>query len=155
MGEEKQPSTIAKPVMTVWQNQLIRRWAIRAGALLIAFLLGFLPMWLRVNNTARDRDAAQQELRRSQIQNAISAAVIDSRRAEYESARESASLFFTEVRAQLDSTSTDIFSASQKEQLRALMSPRDEIITLLSRNDPASVEKLVEVYVAYRQAIVN
>lgn len=155
MGEEKQQSTIAKPVITVWQNRLIRRWAIRAGALLIAFLLGFLPMWLRVSDTARDRDAAQQELRRSQIQNAISAAIIDSRRAEYESARESASLFFTEVRAQLDSTSTGIFSASQKEQLRVLMSPRDEIITLLSRNDPASVEKLVEVYVAYRKAVVN
>ena len=88
-------------------------------------------MWLRINNTARDRDVVQRELRRSQMQNAISAAVIDSRRAEYEAARQSASIFFTEVRAQLDSTSTAIFSASQKEQPKALMSPRDEIITLL------------------------
>lgn len=155
MGEEKQASTTAKAVMTVWQNQLIRRWTIRVAAFLIVFLLGFVPMWLQVKNTARDRDVVQQELRRSQMQNAISAAVIDSRRAEYESARQSASIFFTEVRGQLDSTSTAIFSASQKEQLRALMSPRDEIITLLSRNDPASVEKLVEVYVAYRQAVAN
>ena len=155
MGEEIQASTSAKAVMSVWQNQLIRRWTIRVVAFLIVFLLGFVPMWLRARNTARDRDVVQQELRRSQIQNAISAAVIDSRRAEYESARESASLFFTEVRAELDSASTGIFSASQKEQLRALMSPRDEIITLLSRNDPASVEKLVEVYIAYRTAVVN
>lgn len=155
MGEEKQASTIAKGLATIWQHELIRRWAIRAGALLIAFLLGFLPMWLRVNDTARDRDVARQELRRSQIQNAISAAVIDSRRAEYESARQNASLFFTDVRALLDSTSTAVFSASQKEQLRALLSSRDEIITLLSRNDPASTEKLVEVYVAYRQAVAN
>ena len=40
MGEEKQASTTAKAVMTVWQNQLIRRWTIRVAAFLIVFLLG-------------------------------------------------------------------------------------------------------------------
>lgn len=110
-------------------------------------------MWLRARTNAYERDLAYGALRRSQIDNTIASAVIDSRRAEYELARQNASRFFTDVRAELDNPHSTIFSAAQKEQLRTLMTPRDEVITLLSRNDPASVERLLEVYVAYRNAV--
>ncbi|MCC6330248.1 MAG: hypothetical protein IT174_17200 [Acidobacteria bacterium] len=43
-------------------------------------------------------------------------------------------------------------SAEERSQMPPLLSGRDEIITLLSRNDPAAAERLSNLYVAYRAA---
>jgi hypothetical protein len=43
------------------------------------------------------------------------------------------------------------FSQIQREGMQPLFTGRDEIITLLSRGDPASADRLSDLYVSYRQ----
>jgi hypothetical protein len=136
----------------VKQNDYVRRWGIRIAALLVAFLLGLVPMWLVNRGLTEDLDQTKRELRRSQIQNTLSSAAIDARRGEYEAARQSASSFFTNVRAELDNSDSHIFNTQEKTQITGLMAGRDDIITLVSRSDPATAERLTDLYVEFQKA---
>jgi hypothetical protein len=72
-----------------------KRLAVYAAALLVAFLLGAIPMWVSKGDAARQRDAAQANLRLSQLQNRLATAAVYARRGEYEPARLAASDFYT------------------------------------------------------------
>src|SRR5688572_17883404 len=74
-------------------SPLVRRVGIYAAVLLVVFLMGFIPMWLKADERASNLAAAQRELRLLQAQNTLASAVIDARRAEYEPARQAASNF--------------------------------------------------------------
>lgn len=118
------------------------------------FLLGLIPMWLKARENADQRDAAQRELRLSRMENTLASAVIDARRGEYETARQTTSDFFTGLRQQLDaSTDASDFTETQRTSLRKLLTERDNIITLLARSDPAVADRLSQMYVSYRQAM--
>ena len=130
-----------------------RRMAIYAGVLLVAFLLGLVPMWLAAHERGRERDRAQTELRVSRLQNALANAAVDARRGEYEPARQSASEFFTNLRGEIERGNDSAFATAQQENLRSLLAGRDDTITLLARGDAASGERLAEIYSAFRQAI--
>src|SRR5688500_14283411 len=78
-------------------NDALKRWLIRIGALVLAFLLGFVPMWLSNRQLNRSLEERDRELRRGRIQNVLAAAAIYSRRGEYETARQNASSFYTEL----------------------------------------------------------
>lgn len=120
------------------------------------FLLGLVPMWLSASEAAGQRDAAQRELRLSQMQNMIGSAVIDARRGEYETARQTASDFFTSLREQVDAQPyRSVLTHEQREGLRNLMTVRDDIITLLARSDPSAADRLSNIYVSYRQIMSN
>jgi hypothetical protein len=131
-----------------------RRITIYAVVLLIVFLLGLIPMWLFARARAAERDTAQRELRLSRLENNLLSAAIDSRRGEYERARVAASAFFTTLRDQVDlAEGSADFTAGQRDGLRPLLNQRDDLITLLARSDPASADRLVEMYVAFRKAM--
>jgi hypothetical protein len=118
------------------------------------FLLGAVPMWLRVRENAAQRDAAQRQLQVSELQNALSSAVIDARRGEYELARQTTSDFFTELRKRIDAPlDQKILSQSQRNALLPLLNQRDDLITLLARSDPAAADRLTTLYVNYRNAM--
>ena len=133
-------------------NTAIRRWLPWAGALLLAFLLGLLPMWWAKMSVDYELTEARRELKRGQLQNTLSSAAIYSRRGEYETARQAASGFFTDVQAEVDNANSSVLAAAEKTQMPAILGTRDDIITLLSRGDPASGERLSDVYVEYRAA---
>lgn len=131
-----------------------RKIGIYLGVAVCIFLLGLVPMWLKGREAASQRDAAQRELRLSRMQNALASAVIDARRGEYELSRQTSSDFFTTLREQMDaSPDKAVITQAQRERLRNLMSGRDEVITLLARNDPAAADRLSDMYVTYRQAM--
>jgi Tfp pilus assembly protein PilV len=131
----------------------MQRIAIYAVVLLVVFLLGFIPMWLKANERANNLAAAQRELRLLQIQNPLASAVIDARRAEYEPARQAASNFFTSLNAEVDRGSDSALTQPQREKITPLVTERDELITLLARSDPASADRLSNLYVSYRKII--
>jgi hypothetical protein len=85
----------------------------------------------------------------------LSAAVIDARRGEYEPARQTASDFFKSLRQQTDAGDESTLTQSQRESVMPLLSERDDIITLLARNDPASVDRLSDIYVSLRKALAD
>jgi len=112
------------------------------------FLLGFVPMWLKASNAIEQRDVAQRAVRLSQLQNSLAAATVNVQRGEYETARQTTSDFYTNLRHQLDNSGS-VFTASEREKLRPLLTERDEIITLLARSDPAAADRLFSIYSTY------
>ena len=136
---------------SIWQKRF-RRLILYAAVLLVVFLAGFVPMWLKSRTSVRERDAAQASLKISNLQNSLANAVIDARRGEYEPARQAASDFFTNLGAEVARGSDSVFPEGQRNALRSMFDTRDDTITLLARSDPASADRLVDLYTKYRQA---
>ena len=135
------------------RNNRGRRLIIYAVVLLVVFLAGLVPMWLKSRTQARERDAAQAALRTSNLQNMLANAAIDARRADYEPARQAASEFFVTLRADMDRGNESALTQAQRDRVTPLFAQRDEIITLLARSDPVSADRLSDLYVSYRRAI--
>ena len=129
----------------------LMRWVIFYTALLlVAFLLGFVPMWLKSRKCFRSLSEAERQLNLARIQNALVSAIIEARLDDYELARQAASDFFTLLRIEIGDEAA-LLSPGQKESVQLLFSQRDEIITLLAQSDPAAVGRLAELYGLYRQ----
>jgi len=126
---------------------------IYVALLLLAFLLGFVPMWIKTRECASRLAEAERQSSLARMENSLVSAAMDARRGDFETARVAASDFFTVLRA---ATSTDVDSAlsqAQKDGARPLLAQRDQIITLLSRGDVASADLLSDLYVSYRELV--
>ena len=128
-----------------------RRWILWASALLVAFLVGLVPMWTTARARTQERDAAQSALRLSRMQNTLANAAIGAKHGDYEQARQAASVFFTDLRSEFDRGPESLFNKAQQDALSPMLASRDDLITLLARSDPASVDRLMDLYAAYRQ----
>jgi hypothetical protein len=124
-----------------------------AAIVAIAFLAGFVPMWLKSRESNNNLVAAQRTLGLAQMQNSLASAVIDARRGDYEPARQAASGFYSSLRADIDKGENAALTTAQRTAAQELFAGRDEIITLLARSDPASADRLSDVYAAYRKII--
>ena len=148
MSDELQPK-LEKP------NPLMRRAIIYAGVLLLVFLLGLVPMWLKARSaTSRLADSERQNFLVN-MQSNLAGAVIDARRGDYEPARQAVSQFFTALRAEIDKGDASNLNQAQRQGAQSLFAGRDEMITLLARSDPASVDRLSDLFVAYRKIKVG
>jgi hypothetical protein len=144
MSEDLQPK-LEKP------NPLMRRAIICAAVLLVVFLLGFVPMWLKARSaTSRLVDSERQNFLVS-TQSNLAGAVVDARRGDYEPARQAVSQFFTSLRAEIDKGDASNLNPAQRQGAQSLFAGRDETITLLARSDPASADRLSDLFVAYRR----
>jgi len=79
---------------------------------------------------------------------------MDARRGDYEPARQATSEFFTRLRTEVDRGQDSVFTEAQRSNLTPVFATRDDMITLLARNDPASVDRLTDLYNKYRQVAV-
>ena len=131
----------------------VPRFIIYVGVLLVVFLLGLVPMWLKVRATTAILAKTEQQLVLARMENNLGAAVIDARRGNYEPARQGVSQFFTSVRAEIDKGDASNLTPAQRVSMQPLLAGRDEIITLLARSDPASADRLSDLYVAYRNNV--
>ena len=132
---------------------LTQQILIYAGALLIAFLIGFVPMWLKARGSASELAIARRELSLARLQNTLASATIDARRGDYEPARQAASNFFTSLRTEAEKSADSALTDSQRQNIQPLFAGRDEIITLLARSDPASADRLADLYASYRKVM--
>jgi len=146
MSQAVQPKLVKT---TSWMQRVIRQ----AVLLLVAFLLGFVPMWWQSRECSGSLSEAEHQLSLARLQNALASAVIDARRGDYEPARQAASNFFTSLRAETDRGDASALSPAQREGVLPLFTRRDEIITLLARSDPVSAERLSDLYVSYRKGV--
>lgn len=134
------------------RDSRVRRFLIYAAVLVVVFLLGLVPMWMSARERAAERDTARASLRISALQNTLANAAADARRGEYEPARQAASEFYTGLRTEMERGSDSVFGETQQNTLRPVFDARDDTITLLARSDPASVDRLYDIYNKYRQA---
>jgi hypothetical protein len=151
MAEEE----VVETTETAPTSSAMTKWLIGIGLLVVAFLLGFVPMWLSNRQLAADLANRDKEIRRSRIQNSLTAATIYARRGEYETARQNTSSFFTDVRTEMDKGNDGVLTEQERIGLNRVMAERDEIITLLSRNDPAAAERLSNAFIEYVGVVPN
>jgi hypothetical protein len=144
MSDDNQPQAVKSP-------SLMSRVGIPAVGILGAFLIGFIPMWLKAREAASTNIGLEQKLQITRIQNTLASGVIDARRGDYERARQATSQFFASLDAESDLGNKSALSPTQREGLHPLFTGRDELITLLARGDPASADRLSDLYVAYRE----
>ena len=126
----------------------MQRYIIYAAVLLLVFLLGFIPMWLKARSAASSLAETERQLVLCKTQSDLASAVIDARRGDYEPARQAVSRFFTSL-----SADTSNYTEAQRSSMQPLFAGRDELITLLARNDPASADRLSDFFVAYRKIV--
>jgi hypothetical protein len=138
----------AKPVKS---SPAMQRILIYAAVLLIVFLLGFVPMWLKARGLGNRLAETEGQLVLTRTQNNLASAVIDARRGEYEPARQAVSQFFTTLQGEIAKGNTSNYTQAQRGQLQQLSAGRDELITLLARSDPAAADRLADLFVAYRK----
>jgi hypothetical protein len=132
------------------QPDTLKRIAIVATCTLGGFLLGFVPMWLSSTDYRQQLDSVVKTLRPSVLQNELATATINARRAEFEQARQQTSSFFTDLRAELASDESS-FTDEQREGIQSILVQRDDLITLLARNDTSSADRLTDLYFNYLQ----
>jgi hypothetical protein len=136
-----------KPLKT---THFMRRVILYATLALVFFLLGFIPTWLKSRDATAGLSAAEQQISLARIQNELGSAAIDAQRGDYEPALQSTSRFFSALRAETGNHSTSAFSADQIAAVEPLFAKQDDLITLLARHDPASSQRLSDLYASYR-----
>jgi Tfp pilus assembly protein PilV len=144
MSEDVQPEIIKSAPSR-------QRFIIYAVVLLVVFLLGLIPMWLKARQSASSLAESEHQLTLVRMQSNLASAVIDARRGDYEPARQAASQFFTSLSTEIEKGDTSVFTQAQRERLQPLFAGRDDLITLLARSDPASADRLSDLYVSYRK----
>jgi len=147
-GEE-----IKTPPQPTASSSLIRRIGIYAAVLLIVFLVGFVPTWLKARSARIALAEVEQKLSLAQIQNSLAASAIDARRADYEPARIAASSFFTALLNEANKGDESALNAAQRAAVQPLFAQRDEIITRLARSDPAAADQLSDLFATYRKIV--
>lgn len=137
-------------------DSMKRRVITYAAVLLAGVLIGLVPMWLLARERGAELEVTERNLRLCLLENDLASAVIEARRGEYERARVMASNFFTSLLEQVDQLGrpSDL-PADRRESLRPLLNQRDDMITLLARNDPAAADRLTELYVAFQTAMMG
>lgn len=124
-----------------------RQIAIAVGIALVAFLLGFVPQWMRAGRAGDALEAARFELRMSRTEGKIGAALTESLRSNYERARQLMTEVFDELQA-----AQPRLEGAQRREVDAILTGRDEIITLLARAAPESSQRLMLLYTRYHAA---
>lgn len=131
----------------------MRSFAIHLALLLVAFLIGLVPMWLSARTCSSSLADAERQLSLTTMQGSLASAAIDARLGNYEIARQSASDFFTLLRVETSKEIDSALSQAQRDGVQPLLEQRDQIITLLARGDAASAELLSSVYVSFREVM--
>lgn len=132
-------------------SSLLQRIGTYAALMLVAFLVGFVPMWLKSRESQSNLATTERTLGLARMQNNLASAAIDARRGDYEPARQAASQFYTALQADIDKGDDSTLTPAQRTAAQELFAGRDNIITQLARSDPAAAEQLTNVYVTYRK----
>jgi hypothetical protein len=136
-----------------WQSRTthrIRRFILYVALLLLAFLLGLVPMWWVNSQCSSSLAEAERQSSLARMENSLASAAIDAQRGDYETARQAASDFFTSLRTETNKGVDSALSQAEITSLQPLVTQRDEIITLLARGDATSADLLSDLYVSYR-----
>lgn len=131
----------------------IVKLAVICAVVIIAFLVGFVPMMVQKWKVQDELTSTQKQLRRSEIKGLLTTAIVEAKRGEYEQARQNASSFFTRLDVEQKAEEDARFlKAEEVSKLGAIFTERDAIITMLAQRDPASVERLTNIYSAFMEA---
>ena len=138
----------------VQTTTFIRRGILYVSLSLVFFLIGFVPMWLKYQNSSATLTTVEKQLKLANVQNLLANAAIDAQRGDYPAALQSTSDFYTALRVETDNPNSSDLSPTQIEGVMVLFDEQDNLITLLARGDKASVERLSNLYVSFLQVMM-
>lgn len=113
--------------------------------LVAAFLVGFVWQYFEAREARNERDAVTAELTWEELGGMLASAVIQVHNGGYDNARQIMSEFFDGLQENLEGA-----PEASREEFRAIMERRDDVITALSRSEPAAERLLTRMYVRYR-----
>ena len=132
--------------MNLSRSKLI---ALFVALVLAAFLIGFLPQWFRARGLAEELEEVRFELEMAQLEGLLGAALAEAGRSNYERARQLLTQFYPELQDNL----AQVEDPADRRALQGILNQRDEIVTLLSRAEPESMQRLLLLYTQYFSAI--
>lgn len=119
-----------------------------AGAIVLAFLLGFGWQAMRANRIETELERVERQLALVSLEATLGAAAIEAERGSHETSRQLASEFFTGLQQSIDRA-----PQSAQAELRSILAERDPTITMLSRADPEARHQLGRMFLRYRLAL--
>ena len=140
----------SEPVKTTHR---VRGFIVYVALLVLAFLLGLVPMWLTSRECSSRLADAERQSSLVRMENSLASAAIAAQRGDYETARQAASDFFTVLRTETSDGVDSALSEAEMISLQPLLTRRDEIITLLARGEATSADLLSDLYVSYRELV--
>lgn len=120
---------------------------IAAAAALLAFAIGFGWQYIRAERAISAWVQAQRELTFQEIGVVLGAATVEAQSGAPEEARRLASEAFTRLQSAIGAVPPHAL-----DDVQAILAQRDEVITLLSRAEPASANVLADLFERYRRA---
>jgi uncharacterized membrane-anchored protein YhcB (DUF1043 family) len=126
------------------------------GAVIVAFLIGYLVSWSsvraldrRLTTTQTELETTRHELEVYRLQARLGAALAEAQRSNYERSRQ----LMTQVFSGLQENLGAFDDPSRREAAERILSQRDEIITQLSRAEPESTQRLTLLYTQWFSAV--
>ena len=127
---------------------LLKKLAVGAGVLIVAFLLGYVPTSISSRSTQRQNAELEHKLRVADLGNQLAMASYEANRNNYANATEFSSRFFNG----LPEIITDSKDQPLRQKLQTMLSHRDEITSNPAQVDQTVKEKLAQMYAEYFQA---
>ena len=118
--------------------------------LVVAFLAGFLPQYVKVTRLERELGEARQENSLAQLRDLAGLAYLQASQKDYGLAGGTSTRFFDRAREVVNQTP----ASSSRKPLDDLLNLRDQITGELAKGDPGAVNDLQTLLVKTRQATV-
>lgn len=128
---------------------LLKKLAVGAGVLIIAFLLGYVPTSISSRSTQRLNAELEHKLRIADLGNQLAMASYEANRNNYANATEFSSRFFNG----LPEIITDSKDQALRQKLQAMLLHKEEITSNPAQVDQTVKEKLAQMYAEYFQAM--
>jgi hypothetical protein len=121
---------------------------VAAVALLAAFLLGFVPPYVKANRLENELRQSRQQNAAAQLRELIGLAYFQATQKNFGLGAETTSRFFSRVREMANQT----LDANNRKALEDLLAVRDRVTAELAKGDAAAMGDLQELFVKTRQA---
>jgi hypothetical protein len=123
-------------------------FAIAAIAVVVAFLLGFIPEYVKAERLGSELAAEKQANSGAGLRDLAALAYIQANQKNYGLAAESSSRFFDRARAFVNQSS----DANAKTTLESVLALRDKVTAELAKGDAAAIGDLQDIFAKTRQA---
>ena len=129
------------------------KWSIFAAVVIIAFLVGMIPMMMQKWAVQEELATTQTQLRKAEMKNLLTSSIVEANRGEYELARQNMTDFFQRLRAEDEKGDEGFLTQDQRGKMKPIFDASYAVITMLAQRDQASVERLNSIYSTYQQAM--
>jgi hypothetical protein len=122
--------------------------AIAVVAVLVAFLLGFIPEYVKAEHLDSELKSAQRSSAGAELRDLAALAYVQANEKNYGLAAATASQFFNRARAFANEATVP----AAKSTLDSVLAARDKVTAELAKGDPAVISDLQDLFTRTRQA---